>query len=228
MIHGSGLLATAFARDFADDPSVLVYAQGVSNSSEADPAAFERERLLLDEALRSGIRLVYFSSCGLVNDPAADNAYLAHKRSMEARVLSASPRNLVLRLPQVVGRTPNPNTLTNFLASRIRSAAPFTVWARAERNLIDVDDVAAVGRVLIRDPGLNQRVVAVAAERSLPMPEIVSLFERVLGQRAIYSVEDKGEPLHIDSALSVAIAANAGIDLGAPSADRVIRKYYGH
>lgn len=227
MIHGSGLLATAFRDQCPDIGHWTVFARGVSNSSETLSAAFAREQDMLDEVLRTAAPVVYFSSCALLNPVEGDSAYLAHKRKMEAKVLSANAENVVFRLPQVVGRTGNPNTLTNFLRDRILTGTSFSIWRKAERNLIDVDDVVVIAAELMRER-TEQRVVNIAAERSMAMPEIVALFERVLGTSANFSLQDRGDPLRVDSTLAVSVAARLGIDLGAGNAERVVRKYYAH
>jgi nucleoside-diphosphate-sugar epimerase len=224
-IVGSGLLATAFAQNFQSEEQICVFASGVSNSSEQQPEPFQREARLLGEALARSPQLLYFSSCALANPSTDDTPYFAHKREMEQAVLAASPRNLVLRLPQVVGNTPNPHTLTNFLYSRISTGEPFSIWSRAERNLIDVDDIARIATALVRARP-DERVIAVAAKRSLRMLEIVSLFEQVLGKRASFTAEDRGNALPIDSALCQRIAHGLGLDLGEGYAAQIIRKYY--
>lgn len=225
MIVGHGLLARAFEPRYGDDPRVTIFASGVSNSRESDPAAFERERAMLVPLLHGGSRVVYFGSCGsATGGDAAETPYMRHKRQMEARVLDAG--GLVLRLPQVVGRTPNPNTLTNFLRDRILAGAPFTIWARAERNLIDVDDVAAIGAAVIDGAAGPAGVFSIASASSLPMTELVSIFERVLGRRAVFTVEPSGDPLRIDIGPALLVAAQLGIDLGSGYAESVIRKYY--
>jgi len=204
-----------------------VFARGVSNSSETLPAAFNRESEVLGEVLGGTAPVVYFSSCALLNAATGDSPYLAHKRKMEAKVLAANTENVVFRLPQVVGRTDNPNTLTNFLRDRISTGATFCIWRYAERNLIDVDDVVAIAAELLRHPP-SARVVDIAAERSMKMPEIVSLFETVLGANAKFTMEDRGDTLRVDSLTAVKAGALLGIDLGAGNAERVVRKYYGH
>lgn len=64
---------------------------------------------------------------------------------MEALV-THHPRHLILRLPQVAGRTPNPHTLLNYLYARISRGESFRLWRNARCNIIDVDDVAAIGK----------------------------------------------------------------------------------
>ena len=227
MIVGQGLLARAFAPRYMDDPRVTIFASGVSNSREADPDAFERERALLAPLLDGRTRVVYFGSCAsAMADASAATPYMRHKRAME-ELVAGSPDGLVLRLPQVVGSTPNPNTLTNFLRDHILNGSPFTVWANAERNLIDVDDVVAIGTHLIDTAGSrSNRAFSVASADPLPMPAIISIFEHVLGRKAICSTEPLGGPLRIDAAAAFAAAGKLGIDLGRGYAEAVIRKYY--
>ena len=226
MILGSGLLASAFSRHFQANGPICVFARGVSNSSETDASNFLREEHALRNALASFPRLVYFSSCALVNPAASDTPYLAHKRRMEHITLEASTQNIAFRLPQVVGRTPNPHTLTNFLNDHIRAGKHFTVWAKAERNLMDVDDIARIAAAMVRD-GIADRLATLASPRSLPMPEIVAIFEKVLGKHALYSLEDRGDPLLLDTETCLYYAGKVGIDLHSGYPERVIRHYYG-
>jgi len=226
MIIGNGLLARAFAPRYGNDQQILVFASGVSNSMETDAGQFQRERNLLQQALagRSG-KLVYFSSCGVANAVEPLTPYMRHKREMELLV-SRYDGGLVLRLPQVVGKTCNPHTLTNYLRDRILSGERFTVWKGAERNLVDVDDVLAIARAMLAGDAAPGLVTSIAAERSMPMPEIVRLFENVLGRKANYETADRGSALPIDASLALQIAAQRGIDLGSNYAERVIGKYY--
>lgn len=223
MIVGDGLLARAFAPVFADDPTVVVFASGVANSAETDPAAFARERALFDAAAgRHRGRLVYFGTCSA--DGQATSPYLEHKRTMERCVLDRG--GVVLRLPQVVGASRNPHTLANFLASHVREGRRFTIWARAERNLVDVADVARIAAVLVPGAPPASRL-SIAAPRSLPMPELVRIFERVLGRAALCDEAPRGEPMPIDAPAAHAAARALGIDLGGDYAERVVRRYYG-
>ena len=227
MIVGQGLLARAFTARYGTDVDVTIFASGVSNSRESGKDAFARERSLLLPLLDGDTRVVYFGSCAsAASDASADTPYMRHKRAMEQRV-AASRNGLVLRLPQVVGITANPNTLTNFLRDRILSGTPFTVWSQAERNLIDVEHVAAIGGRLIDAAGdSDTRVFPVASTDPLPMPEIVRIFERVLGRKANCMAEPKGSPLRIEADHALAIASDLGIRLGPGYAETVIRKYY--
>ncbi len=226
MIVGSGLLARAFAPLYAADPATVIFASGVSNSAESDAAAFRRERELLQHHIDAHpARLVYFGSCN-VNNPDQRSHYFDHKRKMEA-IVRASRGGLVVRLPQVVGTTSNPNTLTNHLHHQIANGMPLTIWTRAERNLIDVDDVAAIGHHLLESNQPLPDVVSIASPWTLPMREVVQLFETALARRAILIEVDRGEAMNIDSRIAEEAAQRIGLDFGHDYPLRVIRKYYG-
>jgi nucleoside-diphosphate-sugar epimerase len=226
VIVGSGLLAGAFA-EFADDAEWVIFASGVSNSQAAGHEGFEREERLLEMYLsRADQSLVYFSSCGLVDGDTANSPYMRHKKRMEARVLSV-PGSVVFRLPQLVGPTSNPHTLVNYLRDKIATGARFELWTNAERNIVDVEDVVAIAGDLLRGGQVGGQAVNIATSRSLPMPEIVQILERVMGKRGNYSLVPRGAPFRIDTTLASQSATRLGIDFGEGYLERAMTKYYG-
>lgn len=226
MIVGNGLIANAFRARFGDDRAVTVFASGVSNSSETAEEPFLRERLLLQEALDAATgTFVYFSTCSLTDPDRRATPYVEHKRKIESLLLDRDDA-LVLRLPQIVGRTPNPHTLTNFLAAKIQSGERFTVWSKAIRSLIDVFDVADIAGAAI-DAGLKRRTIDIAPPGTLTMMELVKTMERVLGRNGNYELVERGGGSAPDAALAAELAQRLGIDFSDGYAERVLRKYYG-
>ena len=226
MIVGNGLLAKVFHHLYADRSDVTIFAAGVSNSTETDCTAFDREhRLLLEKLEGPTAKLVYFGSCAVGNPQEILTPYLAHKAAMESLVVK-SGKGVVLRLPQVVGRSDNTHTLTNFLYQHIISGEHFTVWSRAERNLIDVEDIVAIASFVIDRQLEAHKIVPVAALKSTPMPTIVRTFEEVLGAKANFSRVEKGVPFLIDTSITERISHSMQIDLGDGYLERILRKYY--
>lgn len=181
---------------------------------------------MLEDYLSADIeRLVYFGSCNVVN-PLQDSPYFQHKRAMESLVV-AHPAGIVLRLPQVVGKTRNPNTLTNFLRDRILAGESLTVWTQACRNLIDIEDVVRIAAQLFSESEPVPKVTSIASPWSLPMTEIVRLFESVLGRQARVIAVNRGEDMSIDTDLAQRLAQHIGLDFGPNYPLRVIQKYYG-
>lgn len=229
-VIGSGLVAKAFIALGNQLPEqAVIYAAGVSSSSCSDPAEFERERVRLSEALSqflSASPFVYFGTCS-VNDPERSmSPYVQHKLAMETLV-KTHPSYLICRLPQLAGRTPNPHTLLNYLYARIARSEPFDVWQKAQRNVIDVEDVAAITAQLILDPQQRNRRLNVANVNSYSILEIVQAMQEVVGKPALYSTVDAGAAYDINTDLILPFISMAGVKFDSSYLKNVLNKYYG-
>lgn len=226
MIIGNGLLASAFKTYFGDDPDVIVFASGVSNSQETRAEEFLREKQILTECIAHKKLTLYFSTCS-VNDPELlDTPYVIHKKQME-ELARSSKDYAIFRLPQVVGKTPNSHTLTNYLYQQINSGTPFKVWCHAKRNLIDVNDVASIVNYLVRSSLAKGITENIASPSSISILKLVSIFEFVLGKKANYMLIDAGGMYPIDSILANEAASQTGINFDENYIEKLIRKYYG-
>ena len=228
MIVGSGLLAHAFFHTFSKREDVCIYAAGVSNSNCISNREFVRERQRLVEALAQAMHVdafIYFGTCSVYDPEVRDTPYVKHKLDME-KLVSDHPRNLIIRLPQVAGKTPNPHTLLNFLYSRISLSERFALWAKAKRNIIDVADVAIIVCQLIADKTLRNTMFNVANTSNYKMLDIVGAMERVLGKKALYDVLDQGSEYHIDTSGILPVLKEVGGKFDDDYLGRVIRYYY--
>ncbi|WP_175472541.1 MULTISPECIES: NAD(P)-dependent oxidoreductase [unclassified Duganella] len=203
-----------------------MFASGVSNSRETDPEEFARERRMLEKALAQGKQLVYFSSCSIADPDQANAPYVLHKQAQEQLIAERASRYAIFRLPQVVGRIDNPHTLTNYLYQTISSGDVFHVWTKARRNLIDVDDVAAIGARLLQRGDANNRVTNIACPYSVAILDLVRIFEAVMDRRAYFDLIESGGSYQIDVALAMSAAAEAGIIIDDNYINQLIRKYY--
>lgn len=228
VIVGSGVIARAFRNRTTDLPSVCVYAAGVSNSGCTDAREFDRERERLSATMtqfESHRLLLYFSTCS-INDPAAQNsAYVLHKRAME-ELVAQRPRHLILRLPQLAGRTPNPHTLLNYLHARIVRSERFSVFRGAERNIIDVDDVASIVSELVRE-GACAETINVACTHNIAILDIVRCIEDVVGHAAVFDIIDACAGYAIDTSRIRAALTRCGVSFSADYLRRTLEKYYG-
>lgn len=230
MIIGSGLIANAFiqggAHDFGD---TCFYAAGVSNSVCKDEREYLRERERLDAAMAEcsdGERIVYFSTCSIEDPAMRDSEYVQHKMRME-NLVRERDKYLILRLPQVAGRTPNPHTLLNYLHARIARSERFHVWGGAMRNIIDVEDVVKITLDLISTEGANAETINIASTHSSRMLDIVRAMERALDTRAVFDILDRGSGASIDIGRITASIRRCAIAFGDAYLDNVIGKYYG-
>lgn len=228
MIIGSGLLAKAFSRVSSQLDKVCIYAAGVSNSNCIDLQAFDRERGRLSSAIENlgnEITFVYFGTCSVLDPEMTNKPYVMHKLAME-EIVKKHPKYLILRLPQVAGKTTNPNTLLNFLFARISCGETFKVWSKAKRNIIDVDDVVSIAMLLLADSSLRNITVNIANTSSYSLIEIVNTFEKILEKSAIYEIEERGADYYIDTKCIYPLLEKAGINFSEDYLKKVIKKYY--
>jgi nucleoside-diphosphate-sugar epimerase len=227
MIIGSGLIATAMSPVFAEQ-DLCIFAAGVSNSSCRDDAEFARERARLvqamDEHSRAG-RFVYFGTCSVGDPEAVQSQYVQHKFAMETLV-AEHPRHVIFRLPQVVGHTPNPHTLLNYLYARISRSESFAVWMNSTRNVLCVEDIARLVRWLVLHEDSVNETISIAHPQSVRILEIVTAFEKITRKRAIFSELPLGSAYTIDCARIAGAISSSGVDFGNDYLGRVLTKYY--
>ncbi|WP_295917697.1 hypothetical protein [uncultured Xanthomonas sp.] len=228
MIIGSGLLASAFDPKAVEMLDATIFASGVSNSNETDPASYAREERLLSEHLGSSAHriFVYFSTCSITDPDRGAGMYARHKKRMEDKVATLD-NYLILRLPQVVGRTQNPNTLTNFLASRIAQGATIPLWSRAIRCLVDVEHVAAITLELLRQEHPIRMLADIAPPEVVTMPSLVDMLESAMGICTERQLIDREGGSHPDPSLMLSLSPSLGLDVSRGYTERLLRKYYG-
>jgi nucleoside-diphosphate-sugar epimerase len=228
MIVGSGLLAKAFSERQAKLESVCLYAAGVSNSSCRDELEFERDQQRLQQHLAAvdpAMLFVYFSTCSVLDPWSQDNHYTLHKSRLEALVRERG-NFLIVRLPQVAGKTPNPHTLLNYLYNRIVRSERFDLWRMSSRNIIDVSDIVSIVADLILHERVASETVNVANARNFTLPEIVAALETVTRHRAVYNSLDKGGDYAIDTTRIASAVRRCGIVFDDNYLLRTFAKYY--
>jgi hypothetical protein len=230
MIVGSGLIARALINGGANVlGGTCFYAAGVSNSGCMDEREYLRERERFDATVaecRPDDRIVYFSTCSIEDPVLQDSEYVKHKIQMENRVRDRA-KYLILRLPQVAGKTPNPHTLLNYLYARIARSERFQIWGGAIRNIVDVDDIVKITMDLIATERANAETIDIASTHPSMMLDIVRTMERVLDTRAIFDISDKGSGVPVDTSRISASIKRCAIKFGGAYLGDIMEKYYG-
>ncbi len=225
MVVGNGLVASAFA-EFKEDDDFVIFASGVSNSQETDEAEYQREFDLLKAHLRPGTCLVYFSTASIADQSRSHSKYIHHKIQVEEFIATHADDYVIFRLPIVVGRSQNPHTLTNYLFNAISEGQPINVYTRAIRYLIDIDDIQDLLAQFLKSGFLRKAVVNVAFDNGIHVPELISIFEDVIGKKANATLKDVGTRFEIDNADFNRFLQSIGYELSDQYTRELISKYY--
>ena len=198
MIVGTGLIAQTFL-EFRDDAEVLIFASGVSNSTENSDSAYRREFDLVKRTLEFNpkLKFVYFSTVSINDASVNERQYNSHKLKIEDYIKTNSNCYLILRVSNVVGPKGNPNTIMNFLVNAVKSDDKITIWKKAERNIIDKDDLFFIVKSLL-EKGVSNDIVNVAARNNVLVLDILKQIEMFFNKKANYNLINKGNRLNID------------------------------
>ena len=142
-IYGSGFLAKNLKKIYIPN-NFFIYAAGVSNSNLRDNKEFIREVKLFRKILKkiqTKKKFVYISSLSVENKSLKNDPYVKNKIKIENILKKECKDYLIIRLPQIVGKNKNINTLTNSIYNCFLNDKTFKLWKNSKRNLIDIDDI---------------------------------------------------------------------------------------
>jgi nucleoside-diphosphate-sugar epimerase len=225
-IVGNGLIGREFRKveDKYKEMEVTIFASGVANSGEWRKEEYARETELLAKEIASGRKIVYFSTCSVLQKEA--NQYIIHKRAIE-KLLCESSDCLIVRLPQVVGNNANQNTLLEYFCQNIAAGKQFRVYKNAYRSLIDIEDVARITLVALRENLELGSILNVSSEPQVLAIDIVSWLEKTLNIKGQYNIIDReSDRVDIDLSMAKSLLGSEDIIFEHTYWKDVIMKYY--
>ena len=228
MIIGNGLIAQSFRPHFDKYEDIaILFASGVSNSKLSLESEYLREKLLLQNALLQNKLLIYFSTCSIFDPTLQDSRYILHKLEMESLIVKTD-NYLIIRLPNVVGKIGNPNTMFNFFINQIITGKNIQAAKNATRYIIDADDVAFWTMELIND-GFHNHIINVAFPNKLHVISIINIIEDFLNMKANVSMVEGGNEYEVDLSIFTDFIYKKmpNFSLNPDYVKSIIEKYYG-
>lgn len=141
-VIGDGMIAQSFKKYNLE--SVCIFASGVSNSNEFDEAKYIKEYELLKKTLdeNKSSLFVYFSTLSVLRYDYTE--YIKHKLFIESYIQNKSDNFLILRLPNIVGKTKSQNQLLPFFYNSLLENKTIRLNLETYRDLLDVDDLPKI------------------------------------------------------------------------------------
>lgn len=226
MVIGNGMIAKKILNFY--DKSITFFASGVSNSNETDILTFKREEELLKATIKKYPNniLVYFSSCDIENPKICNKPYYLHKAKMEKIVISSMKQYYIFRLPQVVGKSLNANTLMNFLVDKIKNHSSFELWAETKKSIIDIDDVFTIVTYLIENKLHLNSICNIINNKYISVLELVKQIEEYFKIEAIYTKKEIDASYYYDSTCIKELESILKIDFKKNYIKKLLLKYY--
>jgi nucleoside-diphosphate-sugar epimerase len=224
MVIGNGLLAQTLSA-FKETDDVTVFASGVSNSSELNVSAFNRELNLLSLQKNNSSKLIYFSTCSVLDKSAADNQYVKHKINIENFITSNFSNYLIFRLPTLVGKTNNPHTFFNSIKKSIRAAETVKVHKFAWRYLFDADDLIKIIPLLLKTYSTKNGTTNLCYNNATMVENIVLDISAMLNTKPNIEFVNKGEKFLVDNSDFLSAISRENLSIGEDYNLNTIKKY---
>jgi nucleoside-diphosphate-sugar epimerase len=202
MIIGNGFMANGFQNMDRDD--IIIFASGVSNSKSIDKEQFQQEEFILKKTLSENIcnrTVVYFSTYSIDDPGVAGNQYVTHKKAMETLVRLSGNPHLIIRTSNVVGKSDNPFTITNYLYNKIVTGEQFDLWINAIRNLLDIEHLYKMVEQLFKE-GVTNETVYLVCPVDYSILTITKIMCSITRNEACYREIEKGSYFTYDKSLS--------------------------
>ena len=193
MVVGNGLLATSF-HDFKEDENLIIFASGVSNSSEENYNEFEKEKKLLLSYISLNKKLIYFSSTSIFDTSLQNSKYVLHKIEIESIIIEKCTDYIIFRLPIILSKSKNKNTLFNFIKNSIIQNEIFKIHKYASRYLIDIDDVKSI---VMLNLNKSKKTLNIVPKDDIMVEKIIEEIELILKKKINKHFLLKGSRYHV-------------------------------
>jgi dTDP-4-dehydrorhamnose reductase len=175
VIIGNGLVAKSFKREKKFFKNIIVFASGLANSKNINKKEFVREKKLLKKFLNiKKKKLIYFSTLDIFRKK--KNAYTRHKINIE-NILKKKKNILIIRLPQLIGKSNNNHTIFNFLNFNLRINKKIKIFVNYYRNFIDVEDLIFYVKKLIKNK-INFNIINIYNKKSIKIVSLLKIFKK--------------------------------------------------
>jgi len=191
-VYGSGFIATKLKKiKIKKKDNVIIYEAGVSHSKSNNKKIYLKEIQKLNFFLKNYNKknlLIYISSTSVLDRSLKKNSYVKNKKKVEEIIKRKLDNYLILRLPQIVGKSNNPYTITNFIYKKIAKSQNFKVWSNVKRNLIDIDDIVKITKRLIKKKLKYGKVLNIQNPKSTYVEDIALILSKILNKKAKYKL----------------------------------------
>ena len=128
--------------------------------------------------------IIYISTLSVNNKELKNDLYVQNKLIIENLVKKNLISFIILRLPQIVGKNKNKNTLTNSIYNLISKNKEIKLWKGSIRNIIDIDDLKLIIEKYLNNKPLKNSIINIYNPTSIKIENLVNIFEKILSKKA--------------------------------------------
>ena len=187
-IIGDGFLAKNFSKikTHIKKSNYLIFAAGISDSKTNSKYKLKREIRIFKKFTNKNYleNIVYISTADINNNLKKKDLYVKNKIIIENLIKKRFKNYIILRLPQIIGNSKNKKTLINYFFQSIKKGKKILVYNNVRRNVLDIDDVIKVLKIIIFDKKMKRKTITLANKHSFQPLDLIKILEKKLNKKA--------------------------------------------
>lgn len=207
----------------------IIYAAGISNSQIRSKTQLNREINVFKKFLKtySNRKIIYISTADVTNNLKNKSKYVKNKIIIEKIIKKNFNNYLIIRIPQIIGKSNNKKTLINFFYYMIKSNKKIKLFEGVLRNILDIGDVVKMIRTIILNKKIKKKIITLSNKYSLKPIQIIQILEIKLGKKANYQLlKTKKQKWRLGFNQNLKYFKDAKINFDLNYLTKAINKYY--
>lgn len=226
MVIGNGLIANTF-KNYNDNDSIIIFASGVSNSKETNDVEFNREFEMLKNKLifKKSKKIIYFSTCSVLDKNLNESKYVKHKKNIEEFIKLNFDTYLILRLPNIISNSNNQNTAFNYFKNKIIKQEEIICEKYATRYFIDIDDLKKTLPFFIDSKKYQNKVLNICFNNKETVSNFILKMGKMLMITPKITLIDNGNDYNVNNSIFVKELINQKYEIKDDYNNNIIKKY---
>ena len=172
-------------------------------------------------------KIMYISTADVSNNLKNRTKYVKNKIKIEKIIKKNFNHFIILRIPQLIGKSSNKNTLINFFYNKIKEKKKIIVFKNVKRNILDIDDVIKMIQVIIMNKKVNKKIITLSNKNFIKPIEIIKILEKRLKKNANYIlIKTKKQNWKLNFNQNIVYFKNAKINFSKDYLVKAVKKYY--
>ncbi len=190
-IIGNGFIAKNFLKIKKKlvKSNTILYAAGVSDSKTTSIKKFKKEFLRVKSYLKKfnkKKKFIYISTFTVFDPSRNKSPYIKNKIKIEKFLQKKKINYLIIRLPEIIGKSKNKKTLINYIYYKIKNRKKFDLWKNSIRNIVDIEDAVKLIEKIITDKFYQKKSINMISKHFYSAENIVKALEKKLKKKANY------------------------------------------
>ena len=162
----------------------IIYAAGISHSKTKSKRNLNKELSLFKIFSKNNFskKVIYISTADATNNISNKSLYVKNKIKIEKLIKKKFKNYIILRLPQIIGKSKNKNTLINYFYFNIKNSKPLVLIKNFKRNVLDIDDILKLIKIIVYSKKTKNKVIILSNRYSVQPIDIVKIFEKKLNK----------------------------------------------